>query len=275
MEANVIKTFNKDVEKAVINYIKGEQPRKVINQPSKAVRSGLVNNEKEYTEYLNEFAIKLVSHKLKQSFEPEIPVIQAANAIEEIDKNINILYERLRELYTLYYPEAVRKVRDAKQLARLLEDPERKEVSKKLRITSKSIGYEYGKEEFEMIEEFADELGDLIELRKKLEDYVTMKMKKIAPKLSELAGPMLAARLITIAGSFKRLALMPSSTIQVLGAEKALFRHLRTGAKPPKHGIIIQHSSIQKAKKKDRGKAARKLSNKISIIVRSDYFENP
>ncbi len=218
-------------------------------------------------------AMELVKKKLKEAFSPEIPLIQAISAIDEIDKNINIQYERLSELYKMYYPEAMKKVKDASHLVKLLQDPKRSAVSKKLGIKEESVGYEYGSADLEMIKVFAQKLGELIVLRKKLEEYVKKRVKEIAPKMSEVAGPMLAARLIMIAGSLKRLALMPSSTIQVLGAEKALFRHLRSGAKPPKHGVIIQHQSIQRVGRKERGKAARRLANEISKAARSDYFE--
>ena len=92
----------------------------------------------------------------------------------------------------------------------------------------------------------------------------------VQTQTSEIATPVLTAKLITLAGGFKNMAFMPASTIQLLGAEKALFRHLRSKAKCPKHGIILQHQDIQSAKNK--GKAARQLANHIMIAVRKDYF---
>ncbi|MEF8848595.1 MAG: C/D box methylation guide ribonucleoprotein complex aNOP56 subunit, partial [Candidatus Thermoplasmatota archaeon] len=82
----------------------------------------------------------------------------------------------------------------------------------------------------------------------------------------------IGARLISLAGSLEKLALMPSSTIQVLGAEKALFRFKKQGGRPPKHGVIFQHPLINKSKKSDRGKIARVLAGKISIAAKGDYF---
>jgi nucleolar protein 56 len=97
-------------------------------------------------------------------------------------------------------------------------------------------------------------------------------MNEIAPNLSELAGPLLGARLIAISGGIEKLAKMASSRIQVLGAEKALFRALRSGARPPKHGIIFQHPFLHEAKRSQKGKVARALAGKIAIAARMDAF---
>lgn len=95
-------------------------------------------------------------------------------------------------------------------------------------------------------------------------------VKKVSPNLMKLLGESLAAELIAEAGSLKKLAFMASSKIQVLGAEAALFRHLREGSKPPKYGIIFKHKSVQKAENK--GKAARQLASKISLAAKKDFF---
>ena len=96
-------------------------------------------------------------------------------------------------------------------------------------------------------------------------------MKDLCPRLQTLATTLIGAQLIEHAGSLKHLAELPSSTIQVLGAEKALFRHLKTGSKPPKFGVIFAHPSITDSQ--ERGKAARRLAGKISIAVKQDYFK--
>ena len=98
-------------------------------------------------------------------------------------------------------------------------------------------------------------------------------MKTYCPNLLAVTGISLGAKLMSKAGSLKRLVLMPASTIQVLGAEKALFRHMKTGAKPPRHGIIIKHPLISSAKQKEHGKRARTLADKIAIAVKVDYFK--
>ena len=95
-----------------------------------------------------------------------------------------------------------------------------------------------------------------------------------SPNLSSLVGPVLSARLMSVVGGLDELSRLPSSTIQVLGAEKALFRHLRTGAKPPKHGLIFQHPLVNRAPRKLRGKISRSLASKIAILSRVDCYSS-
>ena len=97
-------------------------------------------------------------------------------------------------------------------------------------------------------------------------------MDTIAPNLKLIVGPSLGAKLISHAGGLKRLATYPSSTVQIMGAEKALFRHLKSGDRPPKYGLIYQHPQVRGAKWWNRGKIARMLAGKISLAVRRDVF---
>ena len=117
-----------------------------------------------------------------------------------------------------------------------------------------------------------DSISQLEKDIKRLQDKIENDMGEIAPNLSEIVGPLIGARLISYAGSLKKLALLSSSTIQVLGAEKALFRFKKQGGKPPKHGIIFQLSEINRAPRSKRGKIARNIANKISIAARADAF---
>ncbi|MCK4364678.1 MAG: hypothetical protein KAW45_01370 [Thermoplasmatales archaeon] len=107
---------------------------------------------------------------------------------------------------------------------------------------------------------------------KSLEQQIDNDMEKIAPNISKMVGPLIGARLISIAGSLERLATMPASTVQILGAEKAFFRYKKEGGKPPKHGVIFQHSYINKAPRSVRGKIARIFATKISIAAKADAF---
>lgn len=107
---------------------------------------------------------------------------------------------------------------------------------------------------------------------KKLEKQIESDMMKIAPNISKIAGPLIGARLISIAGGLEKVASMPASTIQILGAEKALFRYKKEGGRPPKHGVIFQHNLINKAPRNIRGKIARVLATKIAIAAKADVF---
>jgi len=112
----------------------------------------------------------------------------------------------------------------------------------------------------------------LTQLRSALNDGLEETMKSLAPNLTALLGASLAARLLARAGGLKRLASLASGAIQVLGAEKALFRAMRTGGKPPKHGIIFQHHAIRTAPKWQRGRIARYMAGRIALAARVDAY---
>ncbi|HLC67506.1 MAG TPA: C/D box methylation guide ribonucleoprotein complex aNOP56 subunit, partial [archaeon] len=95
---------------------------------------------------------------------------------------------------------------------------------------------------------------------------------EIAHNFASLIDPLLAARLLAYAGSLEKLARMPASTIQLLGAEKAMFRHLHEKGRSPKYGMIYNSELIQKAPAESRGKIARILSAKLMLAARIDYY---
>ncbi len=108
--------------------------------------------------------------------------------------------------------------------------------------------------------------------RRDLEGYVERSVRSLAPNVSELAGPMIAARLVTLAGSIEDLARYPAGTVQLLGAERALFRHLKTGSRPPKHGVLFQHPLIHRAPPWQRGALARVFAGRIAMAARADAY---
>lgn len=273
MESNIIEVFDKSFEKAAKAFLEGVKTLKVGKPAEELVKKGVIGNQDEYTKYLNAFARELCYLRLKNEPSEDKVLMQASVALTELDQGLNIYYERLNEMYDLYYPEAVRKVSSISKLLKLLENPDRNAVSKELNLPTKSLGFNLGSTDLSLIKLFAERVKEVLKLRQEVEDYITKRVKELAPRTSAEATPLIAAKLITIAGSLKRLAIMPASTIQILGAEKALFRHLRTGAKPPKYGVIMQHSNISGAKPSEKGKASRRLANKIAIAVRQDYYE--
>jgi len=211
---------------------------------------------------LNQEAIKKAIIKVKATYTPDKMIMQAVQALNELEQSINTEYERLRELYWRYYPEAIEKVERVEQLINM--------IKKEVKVPKDSMGYELSKEEMEIIKSFAIIVEQHLEGLKVLEKFIKEQTKTLTPETSKIINPILTARLITLAGGLKSLVMKPSSTIQLLGAEKALFRHLRSGARPPKHGILMFHQSVQAAKNK--GKAARQLANKIALSLRKDYF---
>lgn len=219
-------------------------------------------------ELLNERAIKKAVKAVRNTYSEDKMIMQAVQALGESEQSNNITYERLREMYWRYLPEALEKINTPKQLVKTINS-DKKELMKEIGI-SESMGYDLRDDELIMMKEFAGGLNDAVNAQGKLEEFIKKKMQAMAPETSKVATPLLTGRLMTIAGGFREMAYMPASTIQLLGAEKALFRHLRSNAMPPKHGIILQHQDVQGAKKK--GKAARQLANKIAIAIKQDYF---
>lgn len=195
---------------------------------------------------LRQLNLKLTMEDLKKSVTKDVVIIQATHVIDALTSVINKLITALREFYSLYNHEASR----AEDIELLLKDVN-KNAPKELKQISK-------------------EIESLILLKKKQEKYLESLMETCCPELLKITGPLIGSKLIELAGTLKRLAELPSSTIQVLGAEKALFRHLTKKAKPPKFGVIFSHPEVSSSVEK--GKAARKIASKISIAVKKDFF---
>lgn len=124
----------------------------------------------------------------------------------------------------------------------------------------------------EKISPLRDSLSVIKKNMEELEELIREDMYKIAPNVSSVVGPMIGARLIAQAGSLRKLAMLPASAIQILGAEKALFRFKKEGGSPPKHGVIFQHPYIRKSPKKYRGRIARVISASICTAAKADVF---
>jgi nucleolar protein 56 len=139
-------------------------------------------------------------------------------------------------------------------------------------LAETSMGASLKQEDMIGVRELANLITKLEKYRENHSNYIIKITEEFAPNISTLAGPLLTAKLIENAGSLKRIAMLPSSTIQVLGAGKAMFRAIKTGAKPPKHGLLFQHPYVHGAGRKERGKRARELAGKIAIASRADYF---
>ena len=227
--------------------------------------------------YFSDFYKKnllLTKEKIKGSVSDDLLIIQTISNIEDIDKVINILVKRLRDWYSLYNPEFSRSIENHEKFVELILNKTKEELLKEIKVKKEeSMGNDLSKENLEPIMSLAKEVAQLYNFRKKQETYLEVLMKKTSPNLTELAGVLIGAKLIEEAGSLKHLATLPSSVIQLLGAEKALFRHIRNKKNlPPKFGVIFAHTLIQK-NMKDAGKVARTLADKIAIAVKVDYFK--
>ncbi|RLG78025.1 MAG: C/D box methylation guide ribonucleoprotein complex aNOP56 subunit [Thermoprotei archaeon] len=257
--------------------------------PEIAVKLEFAKSEEEYKEFVHRLGVELTRRKLRgYAQKRDLLAIQAIRAIDDIDKTLNLFAARLREWYSIHFPELDDLVKEHDEYARIvaeigLRDDMDVEVLKKLGISEgkakrvlevakKSIGADLSEMDVRMLQKFAGIWLDLHSLRQELTEYVAHVMREVAPNITALVGPLLGARLLSLAGSLEELAKLPASTIQVLGAEKALFRALRTGGKPPKHGVIFQFPEIRRSPRWQRGKIARALATKLAIAARVDYF---
>jgi nucleolar protein 56 len=218
-------------------------------------------------------------------------VIQAIFLLDTLDKDVNSFAMRVREWYSWHFPELVKIVNDNylyAKVSKLIEDKSKlsdehipaltdilgdEDKAKEVVEAGKaSMGQDLSPIDLINVQQFAQRVMDLSEYRKKLYDYLVSKMSDIAPNLASLIGEVVGARLISHAGSLTNLAKCPASTLQILGAEKALFRALKTKGNTPKYGLIFHSSFIGRASARNKGRMARYLANKCSIASRIDCF---
>jgi len=240
-----------------------------------AVDRKFVKDQTEFNQLLTRVNLELTKVKIKKSIGRDSFVIQAVGMIEDLDKSINVFVERLREFYGLHFPEMDRVVNDHEKYARIVEKygiREKIEEPDLKPIATKSMGANLTDEDAKMIQSLASEILRLYQLREDLAGYLEKVLKEIAPNFTELAGPLLTAKIISKAGGMDKLSKMPSSTIQLIGAEKSLFRFLHGKGKSPRFGILYYHPLVLNAPEKLKGKIARILSAKLSIAAKMDFY---
>lgn len=227
------------------------------------------------TELLHEATVLLSTSGLKEGIEKDKHIIQAIDLIDELNKQKNVLCERLEEWYNIYFPEAVSAVEHDDLVKAVLRGKDREEVASavgKPALAEDHTGSDVGEEEYELYNDLSDTIRRVADLRKRTNRYIEDTMNEIGANLSNLVGPMIGARLISLSGSLKDLARSPASTIQMLGAEKALFRFLKKKGTPPKHGVIFLHPKVHSAPYWQRGNIARTFANKIALAARADHY---
>lgn len=220
-----------------------------------AVKYGFVDSGYEYDRMLHEIGIELAKKEIAQAVTPDSRIIAAVEAIDDLDETTNTLAERLKEWYIFNFEEIPSK---GEELARQI-------------IVIKNTGNSFNAD-LKIMQGFASSLLGLYDTRNSIEGYIKENMPAIAPNLTNIAGHILGARLLSIAGGLERLSSMPSSTVQVIGANNALFKHLKGKAPSPKHGVIFRHPLVNNAPRWQRGKIARALASKISLGAKCDYY---
>merc|ERR1712010_294148 len=218
-------------------------------------------------------------------------IIQSIALLDQLDKDINTFCMRIREWYSYHFPElikivpenalyakVVKLVKNRKELTAdkldeleaILMDSARAQAV--IDASKSSMGMDISPVDLLNIDMFASRVIGITEYRKELSTYLRSKMSVVAPNLSGLIGDTVGARLISHAGSLTNLAKYPASTVQILGAEKALFRALKTKGNTPKYGLIFNSTYIGRASQQNKGRISRYLANKCSIASRIDCF---
>ncbi|KPM10619.1 nucleolar protein 56-like protein [Sarcoptes scabiei] len=219
-------------------------------------------------------------------------IIQSLSLLDQLDKDINTFSMRLKEWYSYHFPElskivsdnyifakVVNLIKDRKEffgeensetLEELVQDSSKAQAI--INAAKSSMGMDISPIDLVNIGFLTSKVISLVEYRKQLMEYLQSRMHNIAPNLSALIGEVVGARLISHAGSLINLSKYPSSTVQILGAEKALFRALKKKGKTPKYGLIYHSTFIGRAGSKNKGKISRFLANKCSIASRIDCF---
>ncbi len=237
-----------------------------------AVKKGFAKNANDYYDHVYKVNLEMSRAAVKQAATEDRLIVNAVTTIDELESTANTLSIKLKEWYGLYFPEIVDKIKTNEKLASLIaKDAHREAISEE--DAKDTIGGDYDEMDIVAMQDFAVMIDEMHNRKKSLEKYVSDKTSQVMPNTCQLITPLLAARLLSEAGNLKKLSGFPSSTIQVLGAEKALFRHIQGHGDSPKHGTIFQSPLINQAPKKKRGKAARSLASKLSIALKMDYFD--
>ncbi len=276
----------KDLDAQMMEESQAEEVQ--ATKPQLLVDAGFAQDTRDAVGRLRDFAISLSSSRVTETSErPDLHIIQAIGSLDEVDRIANVLSSRLREWYGLHFPELDNLIDSINGYSQIVVVGKREDLTKSTfedagfpeskvdmltLILEKSKGGNISSENLAMVQGIARQILNMYELRRSMEEHVEAQMRSIAPNISAVLGSALGARLLARAGSLKKLASLPASTIQILGAERALFRALKTGSSPPKHGLLFQHAMVHSAPRWQRGKIARAVAAKAAIAARVDVY---
>lgn len=245
-----------DVDAAAASVRDGaaEEPRE---WPALAVESGFAADEDDYYDALHEATVHAARREVRERERADDQqLIHAVRAMDDSERTANELAERVAEWGASRETDAGTGVKYARELT----------------ADERDTPLEGTDAAGERLVSLAARVRDLADEAAALRAHVERTAPAVAPNLAALAGPVLAARLISLAGGLEPLAKKPSGTVQVLGAEEALFAHLRGHAPSPKHGVIYLHDAVRNTASEHRGSAARALAGKLSIAARVDHY---
>ncbi len=250
---------------------------------------GIKKSKEDISARHKKISEQLIKMQVSQAGEQgDVAVIQIIETLDILKKSISLFSVRLREWYGLHFPELTDKeIEDNIILARLISvlghrnNFTKENITKdfefndeRIRFLIENASISMGAEiNLKTVKGYADQILSLDSYRQELEENLDGLMEATAPNLKAIIGSLIGAKLITKAGSLKKLAYMPASRIQLLGAETALYRFLKTGKGIPKHGLIFQWNQIRGSKPWIRGKISRVVSGKIGLAAKIDYFQ--
>ncbi len=223
-------------------------------------------------EFMHEVMIGLGKLRTSEPIPRDRSLVQAIRSLDDQIATINLYNERLHEWYGMHFPELADLAKDDEYARLIAMNGERAAVIEELGVEIESIGADMDPSDIDAIRDLADTLTRLYDDKERTESYIQGIVEESCPNMCTLVSAPLAARMVSLAGGLERLASLPSSTVQLLGAEKAMFRHLKTGKRGPKHGVIYQHPDVHRAPYWQRGKIARALAGKILIAAKVDQY---
>ena len=224
-------------------------------------------------ELMHDVMIRLGRMRTAEPIPRDRNIVQAIRSLDDIIETSNLMNERLHEWYGLHFPELADHAKDRRYAELIAMHGQRDEIIRELALDMESMGADLQSDDMEAVQKLALALLAIYEEKSRTEAYIEDNVMETAPNMCILLGSALAARLISLAGGLDRLSKLPASTVQLLGAEKAMFRHLRSDKKPPKHGVLFQHPAVHRSPYWQRGKIARALAAKTAIASRLDRFE--
>lgn len=283
-DKNLAKTINKKLGIECLKNDKCDELMRCIRMNLSTLIEGV--SEEDMRKMSLGLAHGMARYKLKFSADKvDTMIIQAVSLYQDLDKEINNYMMRLKEWYGYHFPELAKIITDNivytkvcraigkrdnvvdLDLTEMIPEEVQDEVKEAVAI---SMGTEINDRDEEFMFALADQIIELDAYRASLGEYLKSRMMTVSPNLSIMVGEMISAKLIAKAGSLINLAKYPASTIQILGAEKALFKAMRSKANTPKYGIIYQSKMISAITGKTKGKISRALAAKCALCVRYD-----
>ena len=237
-----------------------------------AIDLQFVEDQAELNQLLTKVNVALTREKLAKPKKDKV-IMAVIGVIDELDKSSNNFVERLRELYGHHSPEIVKAVPNNEKFAELVAKYGHRDDMREVKVKTSS-GMDFQKHDILAVQQLAATINQMYKTRDDMNKYLEKICQEAIPNLTAIVGAAIAGRLLQLAGGLDKIARMPSSTIQLLGAEKALFRHLKEGGRPPKFGVLFAHQYIQNARKEDKGKVARLIAAKLTFAARIDAYSD-